>query len=68
MAVIYAIEDINDLIYVGSTKQKLHQRLTGHKQDKKNNKYVVLNSKSWIKNTKLSEDWCISNSKDYDLV
>lgn len=31
MVVIYCIEDINDLKYVGSTKQTLNRRLSGHK-------------------------------------
>ena len=33
MVKIYCIEDINDLKYVGSTKQKLSKRLNGHKGD-----------------------------------
>ena len=33
MITIYCIEDINDLKYVGSTKQKLEQRLSQHKSD-----------------------------------
>jgi hypothetical protein len=33
---IYCIEDINDLKYVGKTKQKLNDRLTGHRGSKKN--------------------------------
>ncbi len=32
---IYCIEDINDLKYVGKTKQKLNDRLTGHRGSKK---------------------------------
>ncbi len=35
MVVIYCIEDINDLKYIGSTTQTLGKRLTGHKQDAK---------------------------------
>jgi len=34
---IYCIEDINGLKYVGSTKQKINQRLSKHKYNKKNN-------------------------------
>lgn len=34
MVVIYCIEDINDLKYVGSTKQTLNRRLTGHRCSK----------------------------------
>ena len=34
--IIYCIEDINDLKYVGKTKQKLNDRLTGHRASKKN--------------------------------
>ena len=37
MVTIYCIEDINDLKYVGSTKQTLKQRLQGHRADKKRN-------------------------------
>jgi len=38
MVTIYYIEDINDLKYVGSTKQTLPQRLATHRADKKNGK------------------------------
>jgi hypothetical protein len=33
MVVIYCIEDINDVKYVGSTKQRLTARLSGHRID-----------------------------------
>jgi hypothetical protein len=33
--IIYCIEDINDLKYVGKTKQKLYKRLASHKSDKR---------------------------------
>ena len=33
MVVIYCIEDINDLKYVGSTKQTLEKRLSGHRRN-----------------------------------
>ena len=35
MVSIYLIEDINDLRYVGSTTQKLYNRFSRHKSDKK---------------------------------
>ena len=35
MTTIYCIEDINDLKYVGSTTQKLNDRLYGHRNDMK---------------------------------
>jgi hypothetical protein len=35
MNTIYCIEDINDLKYVGRTKQKLYDRFSSHKYDKK---------------------------------
>ena len=35
---IYCIEDINDLKYVGKTKQKLNDRYKAHKSDKYLNK------------------------------
>ena len=38
MVKIYCIEDINDLKYVGSTKQKLYNRLSSHRQRKKGNR------------------------------
>ena len=34
---IYCIEDINDFKYVGKTKQKLNDRLTGHRNDQYRN-------------------------------
>ena len=34
MITIYCIEDINDLKYIGSTKNKLNQRLTEHRSKK----------------------------------
>lgn len=51
MVSIYAIEDINDLIYVGSTKQKLNKRLSMHRSDKRNKKYCS--------SSKLNLDYCI---------
>jgi len=56
MITIYCIEDINDLKYVGSTKQKLNQRLKGHKHDKKNNR-----------NTCSSEIMDLDNCKIYEI-
>jgi hypothetical protein len=38
MITIYCIEDINDLKYVGSTKQTLLQRMAGHRHDSYRNK------------------------------
>ena len=35
MISIYCIEDINDMKYIGSTKQPLNNRLSGHKTDKR---------------------------------
>ncbi len=32
---IYLLEDINDVKYVGQTKQKMYQRLSEHRNDKK---------------------------------
>ena len=41
MATIYCIEDINDLKYVGSTNQKLNDRLYGHRSAKKKNDSIT---------------------------
>ncbi len=51
MVVIYCIEDINDLKYVGSTKNKLSTRMTGHRADKKN--------ENRCSSEKLNLDYCI---------
>ena len=48
MITIYCIEDINDLKYVGSTKQTLNQRLTKHRTNKKK-----------CSSSKLNLDYCI---------
>ena len=55
MVVIYAIEDINDLIYVGSTKKKLYQRLSGHRNSKKSNTYRACSSKKLNLEYEISE-------------
>ena len=39
MYTIYCVEDINDLKYVGSTKQSLSERLYGHISDKRIGRY-----------------------------
>ena len=39
MVIIYCIEDINDLKYVGSTTQKLYKRYSGHKSNKSRGQY-----------------------------
>jgi len=52
MVSIYGIEDINDLIYVGSTKQKyLSNRLSKHRDYRKRNIYCS--------SSKLNLDYCI---------
>ena len=38
--IIYCIEDINGKKYVGSTNQKLNDRLSQHRYDRKRNKYL----------------------------
>ena len=50
MVTIYCIEDINDLKYVGSTKQSLNKRLRTHITDKKR--------KSKITSSKLNLEYC----------
>jgi hypothetical protein len=40
MVKIYCIEDINDLKYVGSTKQKLNDRLLSHRSGKRRGESV----------------------------
>ena len=51
MVSIYAIEDINDLIYIGSTKHKLNTRLTEHRYSKRHNRQCS--------SSKLNLDYCI---------
>ena len=43
MVIIYCIEDINDLRYVGSTKQKLYRRFSAHKKIDNNCSSKLLN-------------------------
>lgn len=62
------LKDSNSHVLSSVFSSSFFEKIIDLKNNKKNNKYVVLNSKSWIKNTKLSEEWCIENNKDYDLV
>ena len=52
MVTIYCIEDCNSLKYVGSTKQKLCDRIAYHKFGKRKNTYLCSSSK-------LNLDHCI---------
>ena len=52
MISIYCIEDINDLKYVGSTTDKLHRRLTAHRQSKKKTTH-------YCSSEKLNLEYCI---------
>lgn len=54
MVSIYCIEDINDLKYIGSTKQKLSKRFSAHKSRKKNDQYCS-SSKLDLDNCKIFE-------------
>jgi len=51
MVYIYCLEDINDLKYVGSTKQTLNTRFNEHKRHKKNGRN--------ISSLKLNLEYCI---------
>jgi hypothetical protein len=55
MVTIYCIEDCNSLKYIGSTKNKITNRLTDHKRDKRNKVYVT------------SSQLDLDNSKIYSL-
>ncbi len=51
MTIIYCIEDINDLKYIGSTNRNLNTRLTEHRYSKRNNRYGT--------SCKLNLEYCI---------
>ena len=36
--------------------------------DKKNNKWLVLGSTSWIKGSQEAIDWCNKNKKDFEIL
>jgi len=63
MVYIYCIKDINSLKYVGSTKQSLLIRLSGHKADKKRNK-IMSSSKLDLENCEIKElEICDENNR-----
>ena len=55
MVSIYCIEDINNLNYIGSTIQKLNQRLGQHKTDKIRRPSVFSSSELNLNNCKIYE-------------
>ena len=59
MYTIYCIEDINDLKYVGSTKQTLANRFNGHTSMERNNIYCS--------SSKLDLEYCIIYSLETDV-
>ena len=38
------------------------------KDNKKNNKWIVLNSESWIKGAEQAKDWCNANQKEFEAI
>jgi hypothetical protein len=59
---IYLIEDINDLRYVGSTKQDLNKRLSEHKSDKKSNRNTCSSNQLNLYNCIITELECCDES------
>tara|TARA_R110000765_G_scaffold48434_1_gene99052 strand:+ start:1736 stop:2050 length:315 start_codon:yes stop_codon:yes gene_type:complete len=69
MTTIYCIEDINDLKYVGSTKQKLSSRLSQHKYRQRvdghySSKYLNLYN-SIIYPLEICDDYDIKSKEAY---
>jgi len=62
------LNDANSFILSSVFSSSFFDKIKELTKNKKNNKYVVLDSQSWIKDTKASTDWCIENKKDFNLI
>ena len=74
MVSVYKITDCNGLNYIGSTKQKLSYRMSGHRYDRSRNNWssskldldnceIILLEECSIENRKIREQYWIDNTK-----
>jgi len=62
------LRDSNSFVLSSVFSSSFFDKISGLTKNKKNDKYVVLNSQSWIKDTKASIGWCTDNNKEYELL
>jgi glycosyltransferase involved in cell wall biosynthesis len=62
------LRDSNSFVLSSVFSSSFFDKISGLTKNKKNDKYVVLNSQSWIKDTKAAIDWCTENNKEYELL
>ena len=62
------LKDTNSFVLSSVFSSSFFDKISGLAKNKKNDKYVVLNSQSWIKDTKAAVDWCTENNKEYELL
>jgi glycosyltransferase involved in cell wall biosynthesis len=62
------LKDANSFVLSSVFSTSFFNKIKGLTKNKKNDKYVVLNSQSWIKDTKSAIDWCTKNKKEYELL
>ena len=60
MVVLSSLFDDEFFAYIDSIKQKY--------KNKKKTKWLVMGSNSWVKGVQESEDWCIENELEYEVV
>ena len=58
--VLSSLFDDNFFKYISAVKEKY--------KNKKKTKWLVMGSNSWVKGVQESEDWCIENNLDYEVV
>jgi glycosyltransferase involved in cell wall biosynthesis len=62
------LKDANSFVLSSVFSTSFFNKIKGLTKNKKNDKYVVLSSQSWIKDTKSAIDWCTKNKKEYELL
>jgi hypothetical protein len=64
----YFIKDTDSYILSSVFNLQFFDIINKLNTNKKNNKYIVLNSQSWIKDTKSSVEWCKENNEELELI
>jgi len=62
------LKDANSFVLSSVFSTSFFDKIENLVKNNKNDKYIVLNSQSWIKDANASTDWCTDNNKEYELL
>jgi len=62
------LKDTNNFVLSSVFSTSFFNEISGLSKNKKNEKYLILNSQSWIKSPQTAINWCKENNKEYELI